>query len=166
MTGSCEDKIRRTIAEISHLTDAGDYDGWARLFTEDGAFHIFGQSFTGHAALRAFIEADQPPHLRGLHLTTDSLIDIDGDVARVRSNFMFISPGDSAVVVVGGGWYHDILVPRGDRWLFQEREAVLFGPIASAPWGPRGFDDPNVTPWFAVTRATPIERRGPFPAAV
>ena len=55
------------------------------------------------------------------------------------------------------------MVPRGDRWLFLEREAELFGPVASPPWGRKGFDDPNVTPWFAVMRSTPPDRRGPMP---
>jgi len=162
MPQSREEKIRRTIAEYCHFTDSGDFDNWVRLFVEDGSFCMFGQSHTGHAALRAFIEDDQPPHRRGLHLTTDSVIDFDADRARVRSNFIFIAAGDTAGVVAAGGIYHDILVPRGERWLFQEREAVLFAPPASQPWGPKGFEEPGIVPWFAVTRATPMERRGAF----
>ncbi len=163
-TTSREEQIRRTIAEINHCTDTGDYAGWVNLFTEDGAFHMFGHSTVGHAALRAFIEADQPEHLRGLHMTADSLISFEAeDRARVRSSFLFISSGDSAGVVVAAGWYHDILVPSGDRWRFLEREAELFGPVASPPWGRKGFEDPNVTPWFAVRRSTPPARRGPMP---
>jgi len=71
---SAEEQIRRTIAEYCHFTDLGDYDRWVGLFTEDGAFHMFGQSYVGHAVLRAFIMGDQPPERRGLHLTTDSVI--------------------------------------------------------------------------------------------
>ena len=161
---SREEQIRRTIAEINHCTDCGDYAGWVNLFTEDGAFHMFGHSTTGRDALRAFIEADQPEHLRGLHMTTDSLISFEAeDRARVRSSFLFVSSGENAGVVVAAGWYHDILVPSGDRWLFLEREAELFGPVAGPPWGRKGFEDPTVTPWFAVKRSTPPERRGPMP---
>jgi 3-phenylpropionate/cinnamic acid dioxygenase small subunit len=158
-----EELIRRTLAEYCHFTDAGDFDDWVNLFTENGSFCIFGQSHTGHAALRAFIEDDQPPHRRGLHLTTDSIIRFDGNCARVRSNFLFVAAGDTAGIVAAAGLYHDVLVPSGDRWLFQEREAVLFAPPASRPWGPKGFENPRIVPWFAVTRATPMERRGPFP---
>lgn len=159
---SAEDQIRRTIAEYCHFTDLGDYDRWVALFTEDGAFHMFGQSHVGHAVLRAFIEDDQPPERRGLHLTTDSVIQRRGDVAEVSSNFLFIASGDDAGVLVAAGRYHDILVPSGDRWLFREREAELIGPTATRTWGPRGFEDPAITPWFAVTRATPPHRRGSY----
>lgn len=164
---SPEEMIRRTIAEINHCTDTGDYAGWVRLFTEDGAFHMFGQSVVGREALHAFINADQPEHLRGLHLTTDSLISFEADDrARVRSSFIFVASGEEAGVVVAAGWYHDILVPRGDRWLFLEREAELFGPIASQQWGRKGFENPAMTPWFAVVRATPTERREAAPFAL
>ena len=166
-TSSREEMIRRTIAEINHATDTGDYDSWVSLFTEDGAFHMFGQKVVGREALRAFINADQPEHLRGLHLTTDSLITFESaDRAKVRSSFMFIASGENAGVVVAAGWYHDILVPRGDRWLFLEREAELFGPIAAQSWGRKGFENPDVTPWFGVTRATPPERREAAPFAL
>jgi hypothetical protein len=164
---SREEQIRRTIAEINHCTDTGDYAGWVSLFAEEGAFHMFGQSVVGREALRAFINADQPEHLRGLHLTTDSLIVFEAkDRARVRSSFLFVASGEEAGVAVAAGWYHDILVPRGDRWLFLEREAELFGPIASQAWGRKGFEDPGKTPWFAVTRATPPERREAAPFAL
>lgn len=157
-----EEQIRKAIAEICHYTDTGDYDRWVGLFIAEGAFHMFGQSHVGHDALRAFIEDDQPPHRRGLHLTTDSVIDLRGTVANVSSNFIFIASGDSAGVVVAAGRYHDILVYRDGRWLFQEREAVLVGPTATQNWGAKGFKNPDVVPWFAVTRATPAERRGSY----
>jgi hypothetical protein len=98
-----------------------------------------------------------------LHLTTDSVICIEGDCARVHSNFLFVAAGETAGIVAAAGRYHDVLVPNGGRWLFKEREAVLFAPPASQPWGAKGFKETAMVPWFAVTRATPIERRGPFP---
>jgi 3-phenylpropionate/cinnamic acid dioxygenase small subunit len=162
---SPEEQIRRTIAEIAQCTDRGDFDCWVNLFVEDGSFHMLGQSHQGHAALRAFIEDDQPPERRGLHLTTDSVIDIDGDRARVSSNFIFIASGEASPMVVAGGRYLDVLVPRGDRWLFLERETVLFGPTAMGNWGPRNNAEPGKVPWYAVTRATPPELHGSFPAA-
>lgn len=136
MQQSPEEKIRRTVAEINHFTDAGDYDGWVGLFAENGSFHMLGQSHVGREALRSFIEQDQPSHLRGLHLTTDSVISLLGDEAEVKSNFMFIASGKSAGVLVAAGQYHDILVPCDDRWLFKRREVFLFGPVATESWGP------------------------------
>lgn len=130
-----EEEVRRTIAEFCHTADSGDYDGWVRLFTGDGVFHMFGQSHVGHAALRAFIEADQPPKSRGLHITTDSVIRFHDGRAVVCSKFLFVASGDTAGVVVAAGTYTDILVPRGERWLFQERKALLALRPATQAWG-------------------------------
>lgn len=139
MTGtgvqSAEEQIRRTIARFCHLTDTGDFDNWVRLFADDGCFVLMGQEYRGHDVLREFIGQDQPPELRGMHLTTDSVIRIAGDEARVSSNFIFVADGATAGVVVAAGRYHDILVPRGDEWLFARRETELAGSVATQPWG-------------------------------
>jgi len=132
---SAEEKIRKTIARFCHLTDTGDFDDWVRLFAEDGCFVLMGEEHRGHAALRAFIEDDQPPERRGMHLTTDSVIRFEGDRAHVSSNFIFVAAGRTASVVVATGRYHDILVPRGGEWLFARRETELVGSVASEPWG-------------------------------
>ena len=132
---SDEEKIRFTIAEYCHRTDLGDLDGWAELFVENGRFRMFGQEYVGRTALRAFIADDQPPELRGLHLTTDSAIKVDGDRATVRSNFIFIAAGDSAGVLVASGRYLDVMVRAGDAWLIEDREAVLVTPVATQRWG-------------------------------
>ena len=96
---------------------------------------MLGQEHHGPEALRAFIEDDQPPERRGLHLTTDSVIRFVGKEAHVRSNFVFLAAGRNASMIVAAGRYLDILVKCGDEWLFREREAVLVGPVASGPWG-------------------------------
>lgn len=132
---SASDRIRHTIAEFCHRTDSGDFDEWVRLFTADGCFRLFDRAYRGHAALRAFIEEDQPPGRRGLHLTTDSVITLQGTQAEVRSNFIFVAGGETANVAVAGGRYLDVLVPVGDRWLFRERQALLVLPVATQPWG-------------------------------
>lgn len=132
---SASDRIRHTIAEFCHRTDRGDFDDWVRLFTADGCFRLFDREFRGHAALRAFIEQDQPPGRRGLHLTTDSAITLKADHAEVRSNFIFVAGGEMANVVVAGGRYLDVLVPFENRWLFRERQALLVLPVATQRWG-------------------------------
>jgi len=134
-----ESRIRRLVAELTHRTDLGDYDGWVRLFTPDGRMILFGQEHVGHAALRAFIADDQPPHRRGMHYVTDLLITLgEGDqagTAGVVSNFLFVAAGSDAPVVVTGGRYHDRVVEQGGEWLFQERRAELVLPPASRAWG-------------------------------
>lgn len=125
---SPEDKVRATIARFCHFTDTGDFDNWVRLFTEDGCFVLLGKEYRGPEALRAFIVEDQPPERRGMHLTADSVISIEDGEARVSSNFIFIFTVEGASVVAATGRYHDILVPRGEEWLFARREAEILTP--------------------------------------
>ena len=143
VAASIEDKIRSTIAEFCHCTDSGDFDRWVELFTEDGRFRLGGREHVGRAALRAFIADDQPPARRGMHLTTDSVIRIAENRAEVRSNFLFIAAGATAGVVVAAGRYLDVLVPSGDAWLFQSREAELVLPVATQSWGKGGGQPPT-----------------------
>ena len=132
---AAEQQIRRTLAEFSHLTDEGDFAGWVRLFTSGGVFRSGGQEHVGHEALRLFIDEDQPPGRRGMHLTTDSVIRIEGDRAAARSNFLFVASGRDGPVLVASGRYIDVLVSDGGRWLFRKREAVLAGSVTTALWG-------------------------------
>ena len=134
-TSSAEEKIRKTIAQFCHFTDKGEFDNWVRLFADDGCIVLMGQEHRGHAALHAFIELDQPPELRGMHLTTDSVIEIAGNEAKVSSNFIFVADGKTASLIVAAGRYHDILVEVGEKWLFARRETELVGSVASEPWG-------------------------------
>ncbi|HVW42844.1 MAG TPA: nuclear transport factor 2 family protein [Amycolatopsis sp.] len=161
---TAHDQICRTLAEFCHATDGGDFAAWVRLFTEDGAFHLLGQTYRGRAELDSFIRQDQPPERRGLHLTTDALIDVAGDTATVECRFLFVAAGSASPVLVACGLYHDRLVRAGERWLFQDRECALFAPPATAGWG-GGADVANGhVPWWAVTRATPADQRQAPPA--
>ena len=106
-----------------------------RLFADDGCLVLMGQEHRGHAALRTFIALDQPPELRGLHITTDSVIEIADGKAKVSSNFIFVADGKTASLVVAAGRYHDTLVEVGEKWLFARLETELVGSVASEPWG-------------------------------
>ncbi len=153
MTVSEHDHIRRTLADFCHVTDSGDFEAWVNLFTDDGEFHLLGQTFRGAQALREFIAQDQPPERRGVHLTTDSQINVDGGVAQAISKFVFIASTADGPLVVTGGTYHDELVRAADRWLFHSRECVLALAPRASGWG-TDSPAPGETPWWAVTRAT------------
>jgi hypothetical protein len=117
--------VRRTLAEFGHRADSGDFDGWLDLFAPDGAMHFNGQAYRGRETLAAFIREDQTPDRRGVHFTTDSIIDIDGDTAVVASKFLFIGPGGQVPVLFAAGLYDDVLVRSGARWLIKERKATV-----------------------------------------
>lgn len=147
------ESIRRTLAEFCHFTDAGDFDRWVDLFAPGGSMVLLGETYTGREALRAFIEQDQPPESRGLHITTDSVVDVDGDRAHVLSNFLFIAATPSGPAIIAAGQYIDELVRSGERWLFAEREATLFAPPRiDGPWGNELLPPGAEPPWWAKRR--------------
>lgn len=150
MATTAHDHVRRTLADFCHFTDRGDFDAWVELFTDDGEFQLLGQTFRGHSALREFIEQDQPPERRGLHLTTDSRIDVDGGTATASSTFIFVAAGVDGPVIVAGGTYVDEFVLVSGRWLFRSRECELSCPPRLEGWG---RDSAPVT---EASHATPV----------
>jgi hypothetical protein len=77
--------IRRTLAIYCHRCDDGDFAGLVDQFTPDGSFSYVGEVVSGRERLREWFESRQPPERRGRHLTTNTVVDIDGDRAHALS---------------------------------------------------------------------------------
>jgi uncharacterized protein (TIGR02246 family) len=122
-----EEGIRRTIAGYSQRLDDGRFEEWAELFTEDARLVLMGRVTTGREAIRRYIETVQPDGSRGMHVTTNSLIDVDGDRATATTDYLFVRPGEQGISVIAAGRYYDRLVHRGDQWQFEERSITLLG---------------------------------------
>ena len=130
------ENIRRTIAEYAHYNDykrVGDrremIEKLANLWTEDGVFvpGSHNDPIVGHAALQAFFMSPvtSRPADQRLHATVNSIIDIDGDDARVISDVVVFAPDTTGWRLHEVAHYYDKLVRRGDRWLFSDRRVVL-----------------------------------------
>jgi uncharacterized protein (TIGR02246 family) len=127
--GDDEDQVRRTLSRYCQYLDDGDFDRWIELFSDDAVLHFAGRSSEGRAAIRAFMETVQPPEGRGKHITANSLVDVDGDGATARTDYLFVHPTAGGLVPVATGRYHDELVRDGDRWRFRQRRITLLGPF-------------------------------------
>jgi len=127
--------IRRTLAIYCHHCDDGAFAELVDQFTPHGSFSYQGEVVTGHEHLRAWFETRQPPARRGKHLTTNSVIDIDGDRAHAVSDFMFLRlvDGSASPVIAIAGRYRDELHRIGDRWLFDRREVQVMSVASEAP---------------------------------
>lgn len=119
-----EPAIRRTLAEYCQHLDDGRFDEWAEVFTDDVTFAVMGRRLEGRAAVRAFIEPTQQADARGRHLLSEPLITVDGDTARVTTDYAFVS---KSLQVLSAGRYHDVVVRDGDRWRIAVREIVFLG---------------------------------------
>jgi len=122
-----EDQVRRVLAEYCHRYDSGSVDEWADLFTEDGRFVLMGRATVGRPAIREYMEHAQAGFGRGIHVTSNTVVDLDGDEARAASNYLYVRPGDDGLVVAAAGIYRDRLVRDGARWRFRERAISMLG---------------------------------------
>lgn len=123
--GEDEDQIMRTFGQYSQWCDDGRFDEWAELFTEDASFVVSGSVTRGRDAIREYMQAVLPAESRGKHVTTNSLIDVDGDTATAATDYLFVRPTAQGPAIVAAGRYDDRLVRDGTRWRFRERTITM-----------------------------------------
>jgi 3-phenylpropionate/cinnamic acid dioxygenase small subunit len=124
---TAEELIRQTLARYCMFCDDGRFEDWGLLFTQETKLHVMGTTHSGRERVQAFIEAGQPPELRGKHVVINPLILVSEDArsAQCWSDFLFI---DRAGVITTTGRYHDELVLEPDGvWRFAVREIVFTG---------------------------------------
>jgi uncharacterized protein (TIGR02246 family) len=128
--GDDEDQVGTTLARYCQYLDDGDFDRWIELFTEEARLIFGGRTTVGRPDIRSYMEQVQPPAGRGKHITSNILVDLDGDTATAHTDYMFVRPTGQGLVPIATGRYHDELVRRDGRWLFHRREITLLGPPA------------------------------------
>ena len=101
----------------------------AALFTDDGTWHTdFGKG-TGRAGIAEHahsLRAGSAPRPRGVHLTTNIVIELDGERAKVQSNWVVAQNSESGPKVSSAGGYADDMVKQDGRWLFRYRQIDRF----------------------------------------
>ena len=132
MPTALEDKeaIREVLAEYCFRLDGGDFAGMAALFTADGTWDTAFGKAVGRAAIAALARdlrvragADRP---RAIHLVANIAIALDGERARVRSNWMVVQNSAQGPRIGSGGSYEDEMIRAGGRWLFHDRKIDRF----------------------------------------
>jgi hypothetical protein len=124
-----KDAIHETIAEYCFHFDAGEFDEWVDLFTDDGTFDAGRLGVQkGKDALRAFLKnirlTNGSPMVK--HCVMNEVIRVIGDEATAKSYIVVLrSKGEGALVNGLAGRYEDQLVKQGDRWLFKNRKVHL-----------------------------------------
>jgi uncharacterized protein (TIGR02246 family) len=127
VVGKDEDQVRRTIAAYSQHCDDGRFDQWSDLFADDAHLVFAGRTTEGRDHIRRYMESVQPPEARGKHITSHSLVEVDGDIAVAHTDYLFVRSGSEGLALVATGRYHDQLVRDGSRWRFRRREISMLG---------------------------------------
>ena len=124
--------IRRTLSSYCHRCDDGDFARLVDQFTRDGALVFGDEVVTGRAELLAWFERNQPAELRGKHLMTNTVVEVEGDRASALSDFVFLRVVDGGPRPAVAGRYRDELVRVGDEWLLERRDIHIMRPDRAA----------------------------------
>jgi uncharacterized protein (TIGR02246 family) len=124
---SDKDEIRELLARYCYALDAGQYEEMAALFTRDGVWETAFGTGTGRAGImaqaRSIATGDRP---RRVHLTTNIVIDLDGDTAIARSNWLLFQNSPNGPAIGSGGGYSDRLAKVDGKWFFKHRTIDRF----------------------------------------
>ncbi len=122
---SIEDKdaIRELLAVYCFHLDDGAFEDMAALFTEDGVWETAFGTGTGRAGIvsQARSIPAPEPRPRRVHLTSNIVIMLEGDGARVHSNWALFQNTPEGPAIGSGGAYFDHVVKQDGRWLFRHR---------------------------------------------
>src|SRR5579872_242037 len=125
-----KDAIREVLAEYCFRLDGGAFAEMAALFTADGTWDTAFGKATGRAAIaelaRSLRERGPQPRPRGIHLVTNIVIALDGDGARVRSNWTVVQNSPEGPQIGSDGGYADEMVKQDGAWLFRYRKIDRF----------------------------------------
>ncbi len=116
-------EIQTLVARYNHAVDSGDGEAFAVTFTEAGVLDAGALYLAGREALARFAEGLPDSQRAPRHITSNLLVDGDGDRATAQSYVqMFTLAGDPPVQqVAASGRYHDDLVKIDGRWHFERR---------------------------------------------
>lgn len=122
--------IRALLARYAHALDEQRIDDVVALFAPDAEFLLLGQTFRGRVEIAANFQrfADAGALSGAKHLTMNTVIEVEGDTAKARSDFLAVSSGEEGWVIRAVGEYHDVFV-RTDGWFLARREDRIVGPI-------------------------------------
>ena len=122
-----EELIKTLIGLHSQLTDDGNYTERITLYTEDGRFITGDTVATGRDALSAAFAASSAPERRGKHITANSVIEVNGDVASGHTDFLFAHNTENGLALLAAGRYFDTFAKVDGRWRYTERRITFLG---------------------------------------
>lgn len=119
---SDKDEIRELLARYCFALDEDRFEDMAALFTPDGVWETaFGTGNGREGIVRQARGIATGVRPKRVHLTTNIVIDPDGDTAKVRSNWVLIQNNPNGPIIGSGGGYADIVIKVDGQWFFKHR---------------------------------------------
>ncbi|WP_433710484.1 nuclear transport factor 2 family protein [Nocardia sp. CA-084685] len=110
-------EIQQLLARYAVTITKGDIDGLLAVFTPDGTYSAFGDTYT--LDLFPDLVAAAP---KGLFLTGTPVLDIDGDTAAGTQTLCFIDHSTHDMRI---GYYTDSIVRTADGWRLKTRRMTF-----------------------------------------
>lgn len=124
---SDKEEIRELLAQYCFALDADRFEEMAALFTPDGTWETaFGIGSTRAGIVAQAKGLASGPRPRRVHLTTNIVIDLQGDTATAQSNWVVFMNSPTGPAIGSGGAYYDRLVKADGRWYFKHRRIDRF----------------------------------------
>jgi uncharacterized protein (TIGR02246 family) len=130
-------EIREIIERSVRYIDDQDANAFAELFEEDGVMQLAGTVFAGRLALRDMFRGaesearwTEPGQLLKqpgvMHLTTNPVIDVDGDTATAETDMTTLRRGEDgrAKITLLARYRDRLRRTRDGRWLISSRTGV------------------------------------------
>ncbi len=149
-------EIADTTARYSYVVDQRVWDEWDRVFLDTATidYSFWGMEPCSPAMLRDSMKVSHARRISGQHLLHHQLIELDGDVAQVHTEFTLnvITEADEQAIShrrTTGGWYEDEVVRTAAGWRIRTRHGfgkwLLYDDVAAQtehahqPWLIRGI---------------------------
>lgn len=127
-------EILNLYARYTHAIDGGLVQEWVNCFTKDGLFDRPRKKMSdkGTQQLTTFAEkhCNRPKTETEKHVTTNVLIDVQGDTATGKAYLNVVvdrSAKENQPRIRATGTYHDKLVKTPDGWRFVSRTLIHDG---------------------------------------
>jgi ketosteroid isomerase-like protein len=115
--------IKQLTARYNRAFDTKDFAGFLATWTEDGYFERSnaGRSYQGTEQLRELLATFE---VRGRHVTSDYIVEVDGDSAHQACYLTYLDVSDNFSVAIFGD-YSDDLVRTANGWRFRVRRLLV-----------------------------------------
>ena len=129
------------LARYVRATDRRDGAAQGALFTDDAVVRIVaagepvGEPLIGGAGVRWAVENLMTPHPEGgasHHVTSDHLVEVDGDRAHLDAQFIVFEVRDGVVRPAESGYYDTDLLRVDGEWKIVRHDVLLDSPLAGA----------------------------------
>jgi len=115
-----EEGVRKTLARYCVLFDEQKWDELGSIFTENATLISRRGEVSGRNAVVEDLKGALDD-FRGVLFTSNEIITVEGDKARMRSDFLGVDQNE----VLAFGSYDDTLVNVGGDWLFESKRIQL-----------------------------------------